>query len=137
MGPPGPAHQVPLLEERLLLLLQEAEVVQTLPEVPRLVLVAPNSGSHPRPRPRVGAREAGRPPGVEARVRRRAWRKDAEGGGGRRACRRGRGAGRGGRTRREGRPPGVEARARRRAWRKDVEEGGGRRAWMLRGGEEA
>lgn len=57
--PAGAAHEVPLLEE--LLLAREAEVVQPLPEVPGLELVAPDDPvSHLRPRPRVGGREAGR-----------------------------------------------------------------------------
>lgn len=58
-GPPAAAaHQVPLLEERVIILDSgEAEVVQPLPEVPRLVIVAPHSvGS----RVRVGPQETGR-----------------------------------------------------------------------------
>jgi hypothetical protein len=55
----GAAHEVPLLEELLLPDAREAEVVQPLPEVAGLELVASGSGSNSRP-PRVGDREAGR-----------------------------------------------------------------------------
>lgn len=70
-GPPGAAaHQVSLLEERRLLVLipdpGKAEMVQPLPEVPGLVLVAPHPISS-RPRAGLGPREAGRRQGPRRR----------------------------------------------------------------------
>ena len=61
--PAGAADEVPLLEELLVPDAREAEVVQPLPEVPGLEVVAPGtavSRSRQPPRPRVGTREAGR-----------------------------------------------------------------------------
>jgi hypothetical protein len=60
--PAAAAHQVPLSEERVVIVLPdpgEAEVVQALLEVPRLVLVVAHSVG-PRPRVWVGPRETGR-----------------------------------------------------------------------------